>query len=276
MPAYIKGDVRRVGIKVVSVFPGNAQRNVPVVPAHLLLISSDTGEVCALINGVELTRIRTGAISGAATDILAREDADAAALFGSGGQASSQLEAILCVRPVKEVRVFDSRTDRIAPFIERNSALAEKYGARLVQAKSPDEAIDGAAVVTTVTTSSTPVFDGAKIAPGAHVNGVGSFLPNARELDELLLNRARVFVDNREAVLSEAGDFLIPSASGSYRLDSIVGEIGDVMAGKIKGRTSDDDITVLKTVGYAVLDVVAGCRVYEKAMERGMGKEINI
>ncbi|MDR1943986.1 MAG: ornithine cyclodeaminase family protein, partial [Synergistaceae bacterium] len=117
---------------------------------------------------------------------------------------------------------------------------------------------------------------GGKITPGAHVNGVGSFLPAARELDEKLLNRARVFVDNMEAVLAEAGDFLIPAASGLYDLKNIAGEIGDVLAGKLPGRTSDDEITVLKTVGYAVLDVVAAHVVYKNALSRGIGAEIDI
>ena len=276
MPAYVKGEFNRVGIKIVSVFPGNAAKGIPVVPAQVLLVDSETGEVCALMNGSELTRIRTGAISGAATDILARNDAAVGALFGTGGQAVSQLEAMLCARPLKEVRVFDMLAARIAPFVQTNAALAEKYGARLVTAKSADDAIDGADVITTVTTSATPVFDGAKVAMGAHVNGVGSFLPETRELDEALLNRARVFVDNREAVLSEAGDFLIPAKSGAYDLTNIAGELGDVLAGKLPGRTTDDQITVMKTVGYAVLDVVAACHVYENALKRGVGREIEI
>lgn len=276
MPAYVKGEIDRVGIKIVSVFPGNAAKGLPVVPAQVLLLDSDTGEVCAMMNGVEITRIRTGAISGAATDILARKDASVAALFGTGGQAASQLEALLCVRPLKEVRVYDAFPDRIAPFVERMGELAGRYGAKLVGAKSSDEAIDGADVVTTVTTSKEPVFDGAKIKPGAHINGVGSFTPAMRELDETLLNRARVFIDNREAVLAEAGDFLIPATSGKYDLKKIAGEIGDVIAGKLPGRSSDDEITVLKTVGYAVLDVVAAAHVYRNAIEKKVGTEVEL
>jgi ornithine cyclodeaminase len=186
MPAYVKGDINRVGIKIVSVFPGNAAKGIPVVPAQVLLLDSDTGEVCAMMNGSEVTRIRTGAIAGAATDILARKDASVGALFGTGGQAVSQLEAILCARPLKEVRVYDAMNDRIIPFVQNNAPLAERYGARLVAAKSSDAAVDGADVITTVTTSKTPTFDGARVAHGAHVNGVGSFLPDSRELDETL------------------------------------------------------------------------------------------
>lgn len=276
MPAYVKGDIGRAGIKIVSVFPGNRDKGLPVVPAQVLLTDPETGEVAALINGSEVTRIRTGAISGAATDILARKTSSVAALFGTGGQAPSQLEAILCVRPVKEVRVYDSLECRIVPFIEDNKALAEKYGAKLAPAKSPDAAIDGADIITTATTSKEPVFDGSRVAPGAHVNAVGSFTPEARELDEALLNRARVFVDNSEAVLAEAGDFLIPASSGAYDIKNIAGEIGDVLAGKLAGRGGEKEITVLKTVGYAVLDVVAAYQIYKNALERGVGTEIDI
>jgi ornithine cyclodeaminase len=276
MPAYVKGDVDLVGVKIISVFPGNPAKGLPAVPAQMLLIDSETGAVSAMINGTEVTRIRTGAISGAAADALARKDSSVAALFGTGGQAAAQLEAILCVRPIKEVRVFDMLRERIAPFIELNRALAGRYGASLAAAESPDEAVDSADIITTVTTSNTPVFDGSLVRKGTHVNGVGSFLPSSRELDEKLLNRARVFVDNREAVLAEAGDFLIPAEAGNYDLNAIAGEIGDVLAGKLAGRTSDDEITVLKTVGYAVLDVVAAGRIYRNALSRGIGTEIDI
>ena len=276
MPAYVKGDVKRVGVKLVSVFPGNFERGLTSVPAQVLIFDSETGFVTAMMSGTEVTKIRTGAISGAATDILARRDASVFALFGTGGQAASQLEAVLCVRDTKEVRVFDVAPARILSFIETNRALAEQYGARLLAAKSPAEAIDGADVITAVTTSSTPVFDGAMVKKGTHVNGVGSYLPTSRELDERLLNRARVFVDNHEAVMSEAGDFLIPAANGAYDTNKIAGEIGGVLAGKLTGRSSDEEITVLKTVGYAVLDVVAAHIIYENAVARGMGTEVDL
>lgn len=276
MPAYVKGDINRVGIKIVSVFPRNLGTKIPVVPAQVLLVDSETGEVCALMNGVEITRLRTGAISGAATDILANEQSTIAALFGTGGQAAAQLEALLCVRPIQEVRIFDACSERIAPFIQQNSQLAREYGACLIAAKSSDEAIEGADIITTVTTAKAPVFDGAKVKKGAHINGVGSFTSDKRELGEELLNRARVFVDNKEAVFKEAGDFLIPVKEGKYALESIVGEIGEVLAGNLSGRTDREDITVLKTVGYAVLDVVAAYQVYENAVKQGIGTQIDI
>jgi len=276
MPAYVKSYVNRVGIKVVSTFPQNAAKNIPVVTAQVLLLDPETGEVCAMMNGTEVTRIRTGAISGAATDILARSDSRVAALFGTGGQARSQLEALLTVRKIEEVRIYDVMQERISNFISSEAATAERFGVKLKAAASPDEAIDEADVITTVTISKTPVFDGKRVKPGAHVNGVGSYTPDARELDFSLIDKARVFVDNKEAVFAEAGDFLIPIKEGLYSVDRVAGELGEVLDGKLDGRQSPDQITVMKTVGYAVLDVVAAWTIYNRAIELGIGSNIDL
>ena len=276
MPAYVKSYVNRVGIKVVSTFPQNAAKNIPVVTAQVLLLDPETGEVCAMMNGTEVTRIRTGAISGAATDILARSDSRVAALFGTGGQARSQLEALLTVRKIEEVRIYDVMQERIRNFISAASETAERFGTKLKAAASPDEAIDEADVITTVTISKTPVFDGKRVKPGAHVNGVGSYTPDARELDFSLIDKARVFVDNKEAVFAEAGDFLIPIKEGLYSVDRVAGELGEVLDGKLDGRQSPDQITVMKTVGYAVLDVVAAWTIYNRAIELGIGSNIDL
>ena len=277
MPAYVKSHVNRVGIKVVSTFPDNASKNIPVVTAQVLLLDPETGEVCAMMNGTEVTKIRTGAISGAAIDILARKDCEKGALFGTGGQAQSQLEAMLTARSsLKEVKIFDLLEDRIAKFISATGDMAEKFGVKIIGAKSSDDAIDEADIITTVTVSKTPVFDGTRVKDGAHVNGVGSYTPGARELDFALIDRARVFVDNKEAVFAEAGDFLIPIKEGKYSFDRVAGELGSVLDGKLEGRQSDSQITVMKTVGYAVLDVVAAWTIYNRAIELGIGNNINI
>ncbi len=154
--------------------------------------------------------------------------------------------------------------------------LSEKFGVTLKAAKSSDDAVDEADVITTVTISKTPVFNGARVKDGAHVNGVGSYTPNARELDYNLISRARVFVDNREAVFAEAGDLIIPVKEGRYSFDRIAGELGEVLDKKILGRDNDKQITVMKTVGYAVLDVVAAWTIYNKAKELGVGANIEI
>jgi ornithine cyclodeaminase len=183
---------------------------------------------------------------------------------------------MLTARKLEEVRVFDKNPEWIRGFIDRCAPLAESFGTRLVEAVSPKGAVDQADVITAVTTSKTPVFDGRDVKEGAHVNGVGSYTPQARELDFELIDRSRVYVDNREAVLAEAGDFLIPMGEGKYSAERIMGELGEVLDGKIAGRMGPRDITVMKTVGYAVLDVVAAYRIYSRAMELGRGRELDI
>jgi len=276
MPAYVKSYVNRIGIKIVSTFLDNINKNTPVVTAQVLLLDHETGEVCAMIDGTEVTRIRTGAISGAATDILARNNSKVAALFGTGGQAHRQLEAMLMVRNIEEVRIYDVSKERIKSFVTREMDTAERFGVKLVATSSPEEATDEADVITTVTTSESPVFDGKRIKYGAHVNGVGSYTPNKRELDLSLIRRARVFVDNKESVFAEAGDFIIPINEGKYSFDCIAGELGEVLDGKIDGRQNPNQITVMKTVGYAVLDVVAAWNIYNNAIRAGIGREIKI
>jgi ornithine cyclodeaminase len=227
------------------------------------------------MDGTELTRMRTGAVSGLATELLSNKDAEVGALFGSGGQARSQLEAMLTVRVLREVRIYDAMRERIAPFIESVFDIAERFETNLVKARSSDDAIDEADVITTVTTTTNPVFDGKRVKQGAHINGVGSYIPFKRELDEAIMMRAdRIFIDNMDAIMSEAGDILIPMGEGKFKKEDISGELGDLILGKVEGRTSHDQITVMKTVGFATLDIVMANKVYNKALQMGIGRTI--
>jgi ornithine cyclodeaminase len=274
MPAYVSSFMQ-AGVKIVSTFSGNIEKKLPVVSATVLLLDPETGIVNALIDGTELTRMRTGAVSGLATELLANEDAEAGALFGTGGQAFSQLEAVLTVRKLREVRIYDVFQDRIAPFIEGASSIAEACGTKLKKASSPDEAIDQADVITAVTTTTDPVFDGSRVKAGAHVNGVGTYVPHKRELDEAIICRAdRIFVDNMDAIMAEAGDLLIPMKDGKIKKEDLAGELGDLILGKAKGRTSKEQITVMKTVGFATLDIVIAHNIYNKAVKMGIGTSL--
>lgn len=274
MPGFISA-IPQVGIKIVSTFSENIKKNLPVVSATVLLVDPDTGLVSALLDGTEITRLRTGAVSGLATELLAKKDASLGALFGTGGQALSQLEALLTVRKLSEVRVYDKLEDCIHGFIERAKPVAEKYHTTLVAAKSSDDAIDGADIITTVTTTTNPVFDGNKVKQGAHINGVGTFMPFKRELDETIILRAdRIFVDNMDAVMSEAGDLLIPMSEGKFKKEDIAGELGDLISGKVPGRAAPTDITIMKTVGFATLDIVIAYNIYKKAIAEGVGTTI--
>jgi len=274
MPALIK-NFPMTGIKIVSTYPENAKKGLPAVSATTLLTDPDTGEVNAVLDGTELTRMRTGAVSGLATKLLANEDSAAAALFGTGGQAMSQLEAILTVRKISEVRIFDSSAERIKSFMERASFFAEKHGTKLIASPSSAAAVDGADIITTVTTSADPVFDGHMIKAGAHINAVGGFMPHKRELDEYTVTHAdKIFIDNSEAVKSEAGEFIIPVSDGKFSWESINGELGDLILGKVPGRTGRKEVTIMKTVGFATLDIVIAYNVYKKAVSTGVGRII--
>lgn len=274
MPAYVKGNVNRIGIKVVSTFPDNRKLEKPVVNAQVLLLDHDTGEVAAMINGSEITRIRTGATAGAATDVLAKEKCEKAALFGTGGQAKGQLEALLTVRKLQEVFVYDISPEQLTRFVNAMQEMGEKYGVVIKAATSSNEAIEDADIITTATTSPIPVFDGKLIKHGSHINGVGSYMPNKRELDENVIVNGRVFIDDFQAIKAEAGDILIPIEKGIFTFGDIIGELGDVLCGKVQGRQNDQQITVMKTVGCASLDVVAAWNIYNKAIEHGVGVSI--
>jgi ornithine cyclodeaminase len=277
MPAYVGGELNMAGVKMVSFFAGNAAKNIPVVPATVAVVDGTTGLVTAIVEGTTLTQLRTAAISGAATELLANPDCKIGALFGTGGQATAQLEALMTARDLEEIRVFDVVEGRADAFIKKNAALADKFGVKLIAAKSPKENVADADVITSVTISATPVFDAADIKPGCHINGVGSYTPDKRELPFEILQRAsRIFVDNVEAVLAEAGDFAIPIKQGIFSEDQLAGELGELIMGKAEGRKSHDEITVMKTVGFATLDIVAAVEIVKKAEAAGVGTKVDL
>jgi len=241
----------------------------------MVLINEETGEVCSILDGTYLTQLRTGAAQGAATDILARKDSKVGALFGTGGQAATQLEAMLTARKLERVYVFDINKQRAAEFAGRMQSELAGYGAEIIADSDIDRVLPLADVITAVTTSKKPVFDGWLVKEGAHVSGVGAYTPEMQELDEYIVKRAdKVFVDSKEAVLSEAGDFIIPMKNGDIGPARINGELGEVISGKIPGRQSEKEITLFKTVGIAVQDVVTAHKIYKKALEQGVGKQI--
>lgn len=274
MPAYVN-DLDSGGVKIVSVFPGNIEKGMASVQATMVLVNEETGEVCSILDGTYLTQLRTGAAQGAATDILARKDSKIGVLFGTGGQAAAQLEAMLTVRNLERVYVFDINKQRANEFAERMQNELADFSAEIIADVGVEKALPLADVITAVTTSKRPVFDGRLVKEGAHVNGVGAYTPDMQELDEYLVKRAdRVYVDSKEAVLSEAGDFIIPMKNGAIDSDRINGELGEVISGKIPGRQSEKEITLFKTVGIAVQDVVTAYEIYKKALEQGVGRQI--
>lgn len=273
---YMSGfatDVNALGVKVVSVYPRNVEKGLNSVPATMVLVEPETGEVCSLLNGTWLTRQRTGAVAGAATDILAIENASIGALIGTGGQAETQLEAMLTVRSLSEVRVYDLDQARAQAFCTKMSEqFSDRFFAKIVPVATSDEAIHEADIITAVTTSKVPVFDGLKVKAGAHVNGVGAFTPVMKELPENIIDQANpLVVDTVEGIMHEAGDLMSAIQEGVIQEDSLV-ELGAVIRNPTLGRASLQDITLFKTVGSAVLDVVTARRIYEKALACKIGK----
>ncbi len=265
MPAHLK-ERDSAGVKIVSVNEGNAQSGLPVIHAVVIVLDTLTGCPIALMDGTWLTALRTGAVGGLAADLLARKDAATVALFGAGVQARTQLEAVRCVRDITEVRVV-SRTTKSA-----QDLVGELSGVDAISLDDPDEAVAGADIIITATSSSTPVFNGALVGPGTHVTGVGSFTTEMREVDATLVERARVIVDHKEAALEEAGDIVGPIRDGLISEDVIAGEIGDIVLGRIAGRTEPEEITYFKSVGNAVQDVAVAARVLSVAEAEELGE----
>ena len=273
MPAYLPDkDVPSLAVKVVSVFPQNAQRGEPVIYGLVLALDAATGRPLAIMEGSALTAIRTGAASGAATDVLARQDAAVAAIFGSGVQARTQLEAVCTVRPIQEVRVY-SLVQEQALALADELAGQGPIPANVRVVDDPETAVRGADVICTATTSSTPVFDGRHLSAGAHVNGVGAYLPTMQEVDTTTVQRSLVVVDSRTAVLAEAGDLIIPLQNGDIEADHLHAELGEIIAGLKPGRSSEQQITYFKSVGLAVQDAVAARIVLHNALAANLGTE---
>jgi len=272
MPAYL-GDPRAIGIKVVTVMPGNHGTEFDSHQGAVLVFETARGSLEAIVDASAITAIRTAAVSALATRLLAREEACDLAILGSGVQAAAHLEGMRAVRKLSRVRVW-SRTPANA------RAFAREQGARqsvsVEACADAREAVAGADLVCTVTSAREPVLRGEWLSVGAHVNAVGACFPAVRELDTAAVARSLLFVDRRESALAEAGDFLIPRQEGAIGDDHIRAEIGEVLIGASPGRTSRDQITVFKSLGLAVEDLAAARRVWERAIETGAGTEIEL
>jgi ornithine cyclodeaminase/alanine dehydrogenase-like protein (mu-crystallin family) len=240
-----------IGAKLVTLYPGN--RDVPSHHARIVLFRPETGEPLATMDGTVITEIRTAAVSAVATIQLARREAATLAILGTGVQATSHLEAMRLVRSVREVRVWSPR---------RAAAFAREHG--VTAATSAEEAVRGADLIVTATASREPVLHGAWLAAGAHINAVGAPRPDWRELDDEVLRRARVYVDSRAAAETESGDVRAAIAAGV----DIEGELGQVVAGTVAGRSGPDEVTLFKSLGMAVEDVVTAEHVRRLALAK--------
>ena len=276
MPGFIK-DKNALGMKIIDIYPDNIEKGLVTSPSTMILIDKDNGFVKAILDGTILTRLRTGAVSGAATEVLANEDARSFLLIGTGGQAGTQLEAVLAVRDIEEAYVFDVNYERAEVFAKEMNEKLKGYGAKILAIKKLDEVLGDVDIITTVTTSKKPVFDGNKVKKGVHVNSVGSYTPDMQETPpELLVRAGKIFTDTNEGVIEEAGDVIIPISKGKISKEKVAHELGDLLLGREVGRESKAEITWFKTVGFAGLDLVAGEKIYQLAKEKGIGTKIEM
>jgi ornithine cyclodeaminase len=272
MPAHL-GPPGILGIKVITVMPGNHGTELDAHQGAVLLFEADRGRLLAVVDASAVTAIRTAAASAVATRALAREDAGDLAILGTGTQARSHLEAMRLVLELRRVRVWGRSAEHARAFARHET---DRHGAAIEPVATARDAVEGADVVCTVTSAREPVLQCAWLAPGAHVNAVGACLPTTRELDTEAIARSRFYVDTREGAFHEAGDFLIARSEGAVADDHIAGEIGEVLIGKVPGRRSPDDITVFESLGIGIYDVAAAHRVWLNAEARDGGIEVEL
>jgi ornithine cyclodeaminase/alanine dehydrogenase len=273
MPAYLE-DMGALACKVVTVYKKNPEKfSLPTTIGKVLLQNPETGEVICVMDGGYLTAVRTGAASGVATKYMARAaKAQVAGIFGAGVQAKMQLWAVAEARELSSAMVYDVSSQAADALI---SEMGPKLNLDIRKAGSADEVL-AADIICTATSSPAPVFEGAKLREGTHINGIGSHTPGARELDTEAVKRSRLIGDSKEACFKEAGDIMIPLKEGAFDESHFYAELGEVVTGRKAGRADDKEITLFKSNGLAIQDAAAARVVYDKAVEAGIGAEAEI
>jgi ornithine cyclodeaminase/alanine dehydrogenase-like protein (mu-crystallin family) len=272
MPAYSKA-LNAIGTKLITVFPDNHGTDLDSHQGAVILIDGERGNLKALMDAASITAIRTAAVSGVATDLLARRDATTLAVLGSGVQARTHIEAMLAVRRFTNVLVWSRNADHARALV---AGVGPKRGVPLEVVPDAESAVRRADVICTVTASPKPVLHGEWLRPGSHVNAVGASLPTTRELDSDAVRRARVWVDRRESALNEAGDLLVPIQEGVISADHILGEIGALLSGHDHGRKNDTEITLFKSLGLAIEDLASAHYLHQRATDEQAGTWVDL
>ena len=268
MPAFRKSEASLFGLKAICVFPGNAAIGKDAHQGGVLLFDGETGELFALVNASAITSIRTAAVSGVATRLLAREDAADLAIIGAGVQARQHLSAMACVRTIKRVRIV---ARRFASALTCAEELQPRFSSPIEAVETVEAAVQGADLIVTATTAREPVLRREWLSPGVHINAIGTFSPRAREIDTATMVAASLFVDRRESALNEAGDYLIAANEGAIDPGHIRAELGEVLVGNHPGRTSQAEITLFKSLGLAIEDLAAAAYICRKAQRENAG-----
>jgi ornithine cyclodeaminase len=272
MPGYL-GAPECFGIKLVSLFPGNHAAGLPSHLGLMVLYEALQGKPIAILDGNVITGVRTAAASAVATRALARADAAKLAVLGTGDQAREHIPAILAVRDIREIALWGRDHDKATVLAE---ALSEVHRIPITASVKVGTAVEDADIICTVTSTREPILNGAWIPAGAHVNLVGSSVPNAREVDTAAVLRGRFFVDYRTSTLNQAGELLTAMNEGAVDENHIVGEIGELLLGEVEGRQSLDEITIYKSLGIAAQDLAAAWHVYTEAAASGQGQVVQL
>jgi len=273
MPAYLSR-ANALTTKIVTSYKDNPSKyGLPTVMAIIVLNDPETGKPEAVLEGTFITAMRTGAASGVATKYLARRSAKTVGIFGTGTQARTQLQAMREVRNVESALVYDIATDRATRFAEE---MKKKLGIEVRTEDNPEKVVARSDIIATASTSRTPVFNGDLLRTGTHINAIGSFRPDTRELDDSTILRSKLVVDQLEAALEEAGDVVIPLKSGVIQQDHVYAELGQIVAGLKPARENDSEITVFKSVGLGIQDAAAAGLAYRKAREANVGTRIEL
>jgi ornithine cyclodeaminase/alanine dehydrogenase-like protein (mu-crystallin family) len=271
MPIYMPSN-KKIGLKFITLFDKNPKQGLPLIHALVTIFDATNGRPLALMDGSYLTALRTGAGSGLATKLLARKNSKKAAIFGAGIQGRTQLEAICSVRPIKEAIVFDRDVKRAKNYV---SKMRSKLDIKINVANSSLELLE-ADIICTATSSRTPVFSEQKLKTGVHINAIGSYKPDVREIPSEIVSKAKIIVDHKESALSEAGDLIIPLQEGVITEEHIYAELGEIVSKIKKGRESNKEITLFKSVGNAIQDLVAANQILLETQKLNLGTEVNL
>ncbi|MDI2588355.1 ornithine cyclodeaminase family protein [Psychrobacillus sp. NEAU-3TGS] len=271
--ADLVGEV--AAVKVVTIFPHNPANGKATTQGVILLSDASNGEHLAMLNASYLTRLRTGALSGIATNYLAKKDAKVLAVIGTGAMAFEQVLGVLAVRPIERILLVNRNLEKAKAFGEKLKAFGVQTAYEVIEDVAA--AVRQADIINCATRAIEPVFDGDDLKAGAHVNGVGSYLPHMHEVDLTTITRAaKIVVDDLAGVKEEAGELIDAEERGKWSFEQVYGEISQLVVGAIKGRENKEEITFFKSVGAAYFDLAVAKGVYAKAKEQQIGTEIDV
>lgn len=271
MPAYIPSS-GALGAKVVTVYPENMNKyQIPVILGTYIILDDNTGFPISIMEGGFLTAMRTGAVTGVSCKYMAREDSKVMMIFGTGVQALYQVLAVHEARPLEKVLAYSKDSKEVRDAFSKN--ITDKIGVPVEQVDDPEDGVGRADIVVLATSAPEPIIDYKWFKPGTHISGIGSHSPGAREIDTATVQKSRVVCDLIDACKAEAGDFIIPVERSEWDWDQAAGSLGDVILGNLKGRVSDDELTLFKSVGLAIQDMSVAKAVYEEAIKQDIGTD---